>query len=74
MSMPLSNFLIEVSQNPALVRKLRDQPEVVGKEAGLTAEEIAALLSEDPLQIHKILEGGLQLRPLMLRPQYVFDN
>lgn len=74
MSTPLSNFLIEVSQNAALLHKLREEPKAVAEAAGLTAEELEALLSEDPLRIYSILENGLELCPLMLNPQYVFSN
>ena len=57
MSMSLSNFLIEVSQNPGLFQKLQEDPEGVAAESGLSSEELAALLSEDQREVCEVLYG-----------------
>lgn len=57
-SLPLSNFLIEASQNPALLRRLKEAPGAVAEQAGLNGRELRALLSEDSSQLHSVLAGG----------------
>lgn len=75
MSIPLSTFLIEASQNPTLLRRLKEAPGTVAEEAGLDQRELRALLSEDPIELHWILSGDLMPPPpLMLTPQSVADN
>ncbi|MCB1033045.1 MAG: hypothetical protein KDD47_04335 [Acidobacteria bacterium] len=75
MSMTLSSFLIEASQNPALLRQLRETPQDLARETGLSSYEMEALLSEDPVRVHAALEGGeFAPLPLMLTPQSVVDN
>jgi len=59
MSIPLSNFLIEVSQNPALLHRLRENPEGVGEEAGLSSEELAAIFSGDEGEIYSLVASGV---------------
>lgn len=52
----LSNFLVEASQNPALLTSLRNTPGVVAQQHGLSPKEMDAVLSRDQMEVQKALQ------------------
>jgi hypothetical protein len=59
MANELTNFLIELSSDPGARARFQEEPETAMSAAGLSEEQQAAVLSEDPNRIRDaILPGG----------------
>ncbi len=71
MSMALSSFIIEASQNPTLLHQFREMPEVIGGRAGLTSQEREVVLSGDEARLFEALNDEPVLLPILVR-EYVF--
>lgn len=59
MSTPLTDFLIELSENPAKLREFRRAPDRLARNAGLNPAEHLAVVRRDARAIRRLLGSSL---------------
>lgn len=68
MSNPVTDLLIELSENPARLREFRRHPERVATEEGLDATARAVLASRDAAAIRRYVAGRMGgLKPIFVQ-------
>ena len=71
MSNPLTRFLVEISLNPKQLREFKLDPLSIGRDAGLTAEQIDALVGGDTPRVSACILRGSGLGELETKPTFV---